>query len=299
MPNQTNTTLGVAFNVIASALFALMFGYTSLLHNLAGEEIYGWRMFLTFPLLTLFILMRGYWPLAKRILLRLVNERFFWATRVISSILLGFQLWLFLWAPGNGYGLAVSLGYFMMPIVMVIVGRFAFNDRISRLQLLACLLAAAGVLNQLIMSQSVAWPTLAVCLGYPVYFWLRQKTDANHIGGLWFDMMLSLPVSLYFILNNDYVLNELTVNRHFVWIILGLGLISMLALAFQSLSSPHLNLTLFGLLAYVEPVFLLVVALLLGETITPAEWPTYIAIWLAVMVLVMEGVLNLQRKRAR
>ncbi len=298
MPNHTNTALGVVFNVIASALFALMFAYTTLLNNLAGEEIYGWRMFLTFPLLTFFILLRGYWPLVTRIFKRVISERYFWAIRIVSSAILGFQLWLFLWAPGNGYGLAVSLGYFTMPIVMVIVGRFAFNDRISRLQLLASLLAVIGVLNQLLMSQTLAWPTLAVCLGYPIYFWLRQKSDSNNIGGLWFDMMLSLPISFYFIAHSGHVFHELQINFSFAWIILGLGMISMLALAFQSLSAPHLNLTLFGLLAYVEPVFLLVVALLLGETITPAEWPTYIAIWLAVMVLVIEGLINLRRKRS-
>lgn len=229
---------------------------------------------------------------------RLFGERYFWPTRLLSSFMLGVQLWLFMWAPGNGYGLAVSLGYFMMPITMVIVGRIAFQDRMSRFQQIACLLAVLGILNQLAISQTLAWPTLVVCVGYPVYFWLRRKTDTNNIGGLWFDMLLSLPVSGYFILQGGYVIGELASSLHIVWLVAGMGLLSALALGFQALSAPLLNLSLFGLLVYVEPVLLLAVSLLLGDVISLAEWPTYIATWLAVVVLMLEGIRSLKRQRA-
>lgn len=297
MQKTMHTPLGVTLNVIASALFALMFAYTALLQELKGEEIYGWRILLTFPLLTLFILLRGYWSQVATLFQRLRTERFFWLSRIVSSFLIGIQLWLFMWAPVNGYGLSVSLGYFIMPITMVVVGRFAFKDRMSRFQQLACLFALVGVINQLAISQTLSWPTLMVCLGYPIYFWLRYETDTNHIGGLWFDMMLSQPFSLYFIFHGGHVLQALSVNLDLLWLILGLGAISALALAFQSLSAPHLNLTLFGLLVYVEPVLLLLVALLLGESIYAGEWPTYIAIWLAVVVLMIEGGLSLRKSR--
>lgn len=297
MRTQPNTFLGVTLNVIASALFALMFAYTSLLGDLSGEEIYGWRMALTFPLLTIFVLFNGYWPQVKFVFKRILNERYFIFTRVISAFLIGIQLWLFMWAPGNGYGLAVSLGYFIMPITMVIVGWLAFKDRMSRFQKLACLIALCGILNQLLISQTLSWPTLVVCLGYPIYFWLRHKTNTNNIGGMWFDMMLSLPFSLYFIFQGGYVVQTLSNDFHFLGLVLGLGLISALALGFQSLSAPHLNLSLFGLLVYVEPVLLVLVAIMLGETIAPTEWPTYIAIWFAVVVLTIEGALSLRKPR--
>jgi len=299
MHTSPNTTLGVTLNVIGSVFFALMFAYTSLLTALEGEEIYGWRILLTLPCLTLFIIFSGYWPQVTSIFQRLYRERYFWATRLVSSFLVGIQLWLFMWAPVNGYGLAVSLGYFMLPITMVIVGRIAFKDRMSRFQQIACFFALIGILNQLALSQTLAWPTLAVCLGYPGYFWLRRKTDTNNIGGLWFDMTLSLPLSLFFIIKGGEVLANLSSDATLLWLVLGLGLISALALAFQALSAPHLNLSLFGLLIYVEPVMLMLVAVLLGETITAAEWPTYIAIWLAVLVLVVEGFQGLQKHKRR
>lgn len=286
----SNTLLGVSLNVAASALFALMFAYTALLDALSGEEIYGWRILFTLPLLTVFIGVQGYWSQVIVIYQRIIREKHFWLTRIASSFLIGIQLWLFMWAPSNGCGLAVSLGYFIMPITMVVVGRFAFKDKMSRMQLIACLFALLGVLNQLAISQTLAWPTLAICLGYPIYFWLRHKTGTNNIGGVWFDMMLSVPVSIYFIFSGGYVIESLLSHSSSpLWLVIGLGAISALALGLQSLSAPYLNLSLFGLLIYVEPLLLLVVAIMLGETINPGEWPTYIGIWLAVIVLILEG----------
>lgn len=297
MRTDHHTTLGVTLNVIASALFALLFAYTSLLSVMGGEEIYGWRVLLTFPCLSVFVLWRGYGAQLVTIGRRLLAEPCFWASRLVSAFLLGFQLWLFMWAPGNGHGLAVSLGYFIMPMTMVIIGQIAFRDRLSRLQKMACLFAVVGIINQLAIAQTLAWPTLAVCLGYPAYFWLRRKTDTNHIGGLWFDMLLSLPVSLYFILDGGHMMEAL--NADTIGLVMGLGVLSSLALGFQALSAPLLNLSLFGLLVYVEPVLLLGVSLMLGESISAEEWPTYIAIWLAVLVLVLEGVRGLQRRPRR
>ncbi|RWU21513.1 EamA family transporter RarD [Pseudomonas alkylphenolica] len=296
-PATANVALGVLLNVLASVLFAVMYAYTHLLKPLDGEEIYGWRMLLTAPCLTLMLLVSGRWHEVRRLFQRLRHEHGFWLVRVLSSALLGAQLWLFMWAPINGYGLDVSLGYFLMPLTMAIFGRLAFKDTISRLQLLACAVAAVGVINQIAIAKAITWPVLAVSLGYPVYFWLRRVSDSNTMGGLWFDMTLSLPVSLYFVLKGGVVLGVAGSGSALPWLVAGLGAISASALALQALSGPRLNLTLFGLLIYVEPVLLVLASILLGETIAPAQWPTYIAIWLAMLVLMVEGGLSLNGAR--
>ena len=75
-----------------------------------------------------------------------------------------------------------------------------------------------------------------------------------------------------------------------------LGLISKLALASYILASRRLNLSVFGLLGYVEPALLVFVALLLGERIATAQSLTYIPIWLAVALLAAEGIYRLHRR---
>lgn len=76
-----------------------------------------------------------------------------------------------------------------------------------------------------------------------------------------------------------------------------LGGISALALISYILASRMLAFSLFGLLSYVEPVLLVIVALLLGESISAGQWLTYLPIWLAVLVLMFEGFKHLVRQR--
>lgn len=297
MNTTPNTTLGVSLNILASILFAAIFAYTTLLKNLNGQETYGWRIMITLPILSIFIGLKGYWPQVQLLFKRALNEKNFWLTRIASSFLVSFQLWLFMWAPSNGYGLSVSLGYFIMPITMVIVGRFVFKDVISRYKKAACLFAVIGILNQCIIAQALAWPTLAVCLGYPVYFWLRYKTNTNTIACLWLDMLLSLPVCFYFIFEQGTILTSLSASYSPILLVLGLGFISALALGLQSISAPHLSMSLFGLLIYVEPLLLLGVSFLIGEDIDQSEWPTYISIWCAIIALMIEGLSTVIRSK--
>ena len=292
-----NRLAGVAGSLAASTLFATLYYYTSLLQPLSGQQIYGWRILLTAPCLALLLLAIGRWGEVREILVRVPAEARLWLALPLSSALVGLQLWLFMWAPINGHGLDVSLGYFLLPLTLVLTGRLVFGETISRLQRLACLLAAVGVGNQLLLASSLSWPVLAVALGYPCYFVLRRKLGTASLGGLWVDLVISLPVAALFVLGSGDTLNLLAGNPRLPLLIAGLGALSALALGLMINASKYLSLTLFGLLSYVEPVLLVVVALLLGESIAPDQWLTYGAIWAAIVVLVLEGLRALHRGR--
>ncbi|MBP5090714.1 EamA family transporter, partial [Pseudomonas chlororaphis] len=140
---------GIALSVLASVLFAVMYFYTSLLTPLTGVEIFGWRMLLTAPCMTLFMLLSGEWRHVGAILKRLLGQPLLLLALPLSAALLGVQLWLFMWAPLNGYSLDVSLGYFLLPLTMVLTGRIVYGEQLSRLQTIAAGLATLGVLNEL------------------------------------------------------------------------------------------------------------------------------------------------------
>ena len=135
-----------------------------------------------------------------------------------------------------------------------------------------------------------------MALGYPLYFIVRRAVGTNTIAGLWFDMLLTLPVALLFIAATGDLSAELSHRPALTLLIPLLGLISATAVACYILASHRLQLGLFGLLGYVEPVLLVVVALLLGERIAADEWMTYVPIWVAVGVLAAEGLYTLRRK---
>ena len=292
-------TRGIVLSILASVLFGSMYYYTTLLTPLDGEQIFGWRMLLTLPIMSLFLYLTNDWDLVRTLAARLRREWKLWLALPLSSLLLGIQLWLFLWAPLHNKALDVSLGYFMMPLVMVLIGRYYYQDRLSTWQKIAALLALLGVTHELFRVDGLSWATLLVCLGYPYYFVLRSQCKTDNLGGLWFDMALILPVALYFALNGELPLRDI-LQQHAALpaMVLLLGVLSAAALVAYIVASRLLPFSLFGLLGYVEPVLLVGVSFLIGETIEPNEWPTYIAIWLALGLLTAEGAIQFRQQRA-
>ncbi|WP_047276850.1 EamA family transporter RarD [Pseudomonas lundensis] len=288
---------GIVLSVLASSLFGVMYYYTSLLYPLSGAEIFGWRMLLTLPCMTLFMCFSGDWRLVPTIVTRLRQHPRLWIALLASSALVGLQLWLFLWAPLNGHSLDVSLGYFLLPLTMILTGRVVYGEHLSHLQKIAAALATFGVANEVYRVGGFSWTTLVVAIGYPLYFVLRKRIGTDNLGGLWMDMLLLMPAAFLFVQTGVHGFDVASQREALYTLIPLLGLISALALISYIMASRMLAFSLFGLLSYVEPVLLVCVALLLGESISAGQWLTYLPIWLAVMVLVFEGFKHMVRQR--
>ena len=289
---------GRAASVIASFLFGALYLLAPWLAPLDGEQVFGWRILSTLPFTTALLLLRGQWPQVQALLLRARQEPLWGLGLLASAALLGVQLWLFLWAPLHGRALPVSLGYFLLPLVMVLAGRLLFGEQLTRLQWLATVLAALGVLHEIWRAGGMSWETWLVALGYTLYFVLRRHLRTDHLGGHWLDMMLLIPAALWFVLRTPSSFNALAQHPNLWGMVTVLGIVSAVALALYMAASRLLPLGLFGLLSYLEPALLALAALALGESMEPGQWPSYGPIFAAVAVLIADGVLRM-RQHAR
>lgn len=292
---------GIVLSVLASITFGVLYFYTQLLGAFDSQQTFGWRILATLPFLTLFMYYTGELHNIAVVYRRLCAKPILILALILTSALSSLQLWLFLWGPIHGRGLQVSLGYFLLPMVLVMFGCIFFKEKLSKFQLISVLLAALGVGSALWRQGSIAWETVVVALGYALYFLLRKKLRTDHLGGFWWDLLLCLPVALYLINTQADAWGFVLFNPLLLLTVLGLGLLSSIGLGSYILASRHLPLILFGLLSYLEPVLLALASMLLGESISADEWWTYIAIWAAVLVLVIEGAwhIYLQRKNAK
>ncbi|RFU49811.1 EamA family transporter RarD [Paraburkholderia sp. DHOC27] len=281
---------GIALSVGASALFALLSAYVKLLAPLSGLDIFAWRVLWTVPGALLLIALRGRWPLLRQLVARAVRQPQVAVALIASAVMLGLQLWVFLWAPLHGRMLEVSLGYFLLPLTMVLVGRFYYREHIDGLQWLAVACAALGVAHEVWMTGAFSWPTLLVALGYPPYFVLRRKIQADSLTAFAVEMTLLLPVAVVTVVLGDS-LPLLTGRPGMAFLLLpGLGVLSTVALASYLKASRLLPMALFGILGYVEPVLLVVVSVtFLGESLTAQQLATYVPIWLAVALTALHG----------
>jgi chloramphenicol-sensitive protein RarD len=215
-----------------------------------------------------------------------------------SSAMIGVQQWLFLWAPMNGAALNVSLGYFLLPLVIVLAGKLLYRETLSSMQKASAAVAAFGVAHELYRVGTLFWETMLVALGLTAYFVWRRWLGANNLGGFWFDMLLLQPAALTIILTAPDTAAHVAAAPHILYLLPGLAVLSAAAFISYMLSSWYLPLSLFGLLGYVEPVFLFIVALVIGEALHTTDLLTYLPIMLAIGLLAADGARRLRRERA-
>lgn len=290
MQPRSDSAKGVIVSLSASCLFGLMYYYATMLTPLNGMEIFGWRVLSTLPFLTVFMRRAGFWRHVADIFERAKGSKPFGAFLVLSSALIGVQFWLFLWAPVNGMALAVSLGYLLMPLVMVVFGRVLFQDQLLPYQKIAVVFAVLGVGNQVWQVGSLSWAVVLVAVGFPVYFSLRRRMGTDNLGGLWFDMVFMVPAALFAIHTGESGFSVIFDVPRMLAMVALLGVMSATSVGCYIMASRYLSLSLFGLLSYVEPVLLVVVSLILGERIADGEVLTYVGVGLAVATLAFGGM---------
>lgn len=290
---------GVALSVLASITFGVLYFYTEFLKPLNSEETFAWRMLATLPFLTLLMWWMGDLKHISDIFKRTLKQPKLILWLILSSLLCTSQLWLFLWGPINGRGLQVSLGYFLLPLLMVLIGCVLYKEKLSRWQMAAIALAVVGVGHEIWRIGSVAWETAYVALAYPLYFFLRRVFKTDNLGGFWWDLALIIPISAYLAFVYSDTLPIISQFSYLIWSIIGLGFLSALGLGSYILASRYLPFVIFGLLSYLEPVLLAFASVLLGERIQMAELFTYVPIWIAVLLLVVEGTLHLTKQKKK
>jgi chloramphenicol-sensitive protein RarD len=297
--NQHVLGRGIALSVAASALFALMSGYTKWLTPLDGLDIFAWRIMWTLPGALALVALRSRWPQLCALLSKLARSPLSLAGFIAVAAQLGVQLWIFLWAPLHGRALEVSLGYFLLPLVMVLIGRFYYREPLDGFQWAGVAFATVGVAHELLVTHAFSWPTLVVALGYPPYFMLRRRLNADPLVSFAVEMMLIAPFALAMLVMRDSFV--VVAARPVLWLLLpGLGVLSTIALGSYLRASRYLPLALFGILGYVEPVLLVGVAvLLLGEAFSMQQLGTYVPIWISVALTAVHSARLLRRERAR
>lgn len=283
--NQNEVSLrGVALTIISTATFALLSPYVKMLAPLDGVEIFAWRTLWTLPIVVV-LMMRaksvGKW---FTLLDELRKQPGSLMLLLACAAFLSLQQWLFMWAPLHGRMLDVSLGYFLLPIVMVLVGKLVDSKPIHALQWAAVTFAGAGIVHKFLIEQAFSWPTLVVALGFPPYFLLRRKLRHDSLSILGTELLAMAPVAAIVAYRGDNLPYALG-NAALMGLLLpGLGVLSALSFAAYLKASQLLPIGIFGLLGYIEPIILAIIsAALFREPVSVSDVWTYVPVGMSVI----------------
>ena len=286
---------GILISLLASFLFGYMYYFSTLLKPLSGTDIFGYRMIFTFPFVVFAVLMFKQKNALLERLKYIKNQPYFAFSYLFCGALMGFQMWLFLWAPNNGSSLSVSFGYLLLPIVMVAAGRLIFKERISIFKFIAVLIATLGVISNIVLKGGLSWEAIVICIGYTTYFSVRKALKNTDLASFCLEMLSLMPISVYFALQTDFASVEQSNSA--IWgLLILLGLISGTALIAYVIASNKLPMNLLGLLGYVETIMMLFVSFFIGEKIDAQSYPLFICLILSMSLVIIDGLYKQQAR---
>ncbi len=219
---------------------------------------------------------------------------------LLSTCLVTLNWLLFIWGILAERVLEVSLGYYINPLVNVLLGMLFLHERLSRWQGVAVALAAAGVAVPLVGYGTFPWLSLALAFSFGTYALVRKKAAIDPQVGLMVETALLTPAALAVI-----VVLETSGNGHFLidWqfsaLLILSGFMTGMPLLLFMHGAKRLNLSTVGLMQYLAPSmqFLLAVAVF-GEAFTLSHLATFALIWSALAVFSWESIRRYRRMQA-
>jgi chloramphenicol-sensitive protein RarD len=200
---------------------------------------------------------------------------------------------VFIWGVNNGHVLEASLGYFINPLVSVLMGVVLLGERLRRLQWVAVGLAAVAVLGLTVEYGRPPWVALLLAFSFGSYGLAKKKADAAAVDSLTVETLILAPVALGYI-----IWLSVTGSSHFsssgpahALLLAGTGLVTAIPLICFGGAATRVTMTTLGMLQYLAPTIQFAIGLVVfHEPMTTLRWLGFGLIWVALVLFTSETI---------
>ena len=271
---------GLASALGAHFFWGLMPLYLYLVRTVPAVEYVAWRILFTIPLCLAAIAWRGTWGDLRRI----VGDRRAVLTLLASSTLIAVNWFIYICAIQTGHLYAASLGYYIVPLAMMLLGLFVLGEKLTRRQWGAVALASVGVAVLAAGALSTLWLSLSIAITFGLYGMLRKTVQAGPLAGLTLEALILFPISLA--MAWWYAVSPagpaLTQGPGVALAMVMSGPMTAVPLILFAIAARRLPYTALGFLQFSSPTIVFLLGLLVfGEPLRPAQLACFVLIWAA------------------
>ncbi|MDI3326688.1 EamA family transporter RarD [Pontibacterium granulatum] len=289
MPTNT-AQQGLLYALIAYGLWGFFPLFFKQVTDLPALEVLAHRVIWACVFTGLVLTLMRSW---KTTVTHLKNARI-WAALGFSALLIAVNWGVFIYAVGEGQVLASSLGYFLTPLVNVLLGTLVLGEKQDKFRKFALVLATAGVLWQIIALGELPWISLILASSFGVYGLVRKQAPVDTLSGLLIETLVLCPIAFaywYWLLDTgqDHFLESgFDAGR-----LIAMGVLTSVPLLAFAAAAQRLSLTVVGFLTYMAPTchFLLAV-FLYNEPFGTHQLISFSLIWAALFVFSGGALLN-------
>jgi chloramphenicol-sensitive protein RarD len=288
------TVAGVVYAGLAFLIWGISPVYWKAMQQVPALEIVTHRVVWSFVFLIGLTLIQHRWDEFRQVL---KTPRTF-LILTLTTLLVSANWLLYIWAVNAGCMLQASLGYYINPLVNVLLGMVFLKERLRRPQAVAVLLACAAVAFRTISYGELPWIALTLGFTFGLYGWIRKVAPVSSLVGLTVEtLLLTTPGIAYLVYLESQGTGALFHgSRSLDAFLIGTGVFTAVPLLFFNLGARRLNLSTLGLMQYIAPsgMFLLAV-IVYGEPFTAAQAWTFVTIWTALAIYSIDSVRTYRR----
>lgn len=293
---QARTRAGLMLGVGAYLSWGVMPLYFRLIARVPAAEIVAHRVVWSLLFLAALIAVRRSWGPVWAAL-----ERRSLTILIATALLIAVNWLIFTWAVTHGHVLAASLGYYLNPLVNILLGVILLKERLSRAQIAATALAAAGVAVLAFGAGAGIglWISLSLAASFALYGFLRKIAPAGALEGLFVETALMAPLALAWIIAMQATgVAGFTAFGHGVTALVALGgAVTAIPLLLFTGAARRLPYSTLGFLQYIAPTLQFAIGVFYGEPLTISHYICFGAIWTALALVAMDGWRTARRAR--
>jgi chloramphenicol-sensitive protein RarD len=217
---------------------------------------------------------------------------------VVAAVVIGINWFMFIYGVTSGQVVETSLGYFINPLVTVLIGVVILGERLRRLQWIALALALVAVLWLAVDYGRPPWLALVLAFSFGTYGLAKKKANAGAIEGLAVESAVLAPIALIY-LGFLHQMGQGNFGAHgagHTVLLMTTGVVTAVPLLCFGAAATRISLTTIGMLQYITPSLQFMVGVLYyGEPMPTARWIGFVLVWVALAVLTAESIANRRR----
>jgi chloramphenicol-sensitive protein RarD len=276
---------GIALGGAAYVLWGLFPPFFRLLEPAAPVEVLAHRVLWTLVLMAVVLAAVRGWGALRTLSLR------GWAMVTAAAVLIAVNWGLFIYAVGVGHVVEVALGYFIGPLVSVLLGVVVLHERLRRLQWVAVGIAAVAVLVIAVGDGRVPWLGLGLAVSFATYGLIKKTVPLPATASLTAEGVVLAPLALAYLVVLQ-VAGTGTVTGHgagHVLLLMAAGPITAVPLLLYGASARRIPLSVLGTLQYIAPTLQFLIGVVLyGEAMPAERWVGFGLVWLALVVFTVD-----------
>ncbi len=287
---------GVLYGILAYLLWGMIPIYFKLIQSTPALQILGHRIVWSFVLLLGILALRQEWGNFRAAAIHKKTLLVYTA----AALLLAVNWGTYVWAVNAGYIVESSLGYFINPLVNVLLGVVFLRERLRPIQWVPIGLAALGVAYMTISYGQLPWIALVLAFSFGLYGLVKKVASLNSLHGLTLETaLLFIPALLFLLFAEQQGVGSMGHTTLLINLLLaGTAIVTVLPLLLFGAAVRSIPLSLMGLLQYIAPTCQFLIGVLVyHEPFTQARLIGFSLIWAALIFLWAEGMIMRRRMK--